>query len=163
MHKSSKPSTWYFSINAPFKVDGQTRTFTAILQLVTVWYFTMWVGYPTKNLRSNKLLKPKTWTVIIDLEQDLITRSPPPKQVLYIVLLSSNIVENHCNLLSRRNLAWQYKDMVWAGNVGGVHPGVVGRPQQALPENVEEESSLTQFEDADKDKDKIRNDNQWEE
>ena len=53
--------------------------------------------------------------------------------------------------------------MVWAGNVGWVHPGVVGRPQQALPENVEEESSLTQFEDTDKDKDKIRDDNQGEE
>ena len=151
MHKSSKPSTWYFSINAPFKVDGQTRTFTAILQLVTVWYFTMWVGYPTKNVRSNKWLKPRTWTEIIDLEQDLITRSPPPKQVLYIVLLSSNIVENHCNLLSRRNLPWKYKDMVGAGDVGRVHPRVVGRPQQALPEDVEEDEC------GDESKDKHKN------
>ena len=95
----------------------------------------------------------RTWAVIIDLEQDLITRSPPPKQVLYIVLLSSNIsiVKNHCNLLSRRNLPWKYKDMVGAGDVGRVHPRVVGRPQQALPEDVEEDEC------GDESKDKHKN------
>ena len=43
--------------------------------------------------------------------------------------------------------------MVGAGDVGRVHPRVVGRPQQALPEDVEEDECGDESKDKHKNKD----------
>ena len=37
------------------------------------------------------------------------------------------------HLLARRDLSRQDEDMIGAGQVGRVHPRVVGRPQETLP------------------------------
>ena len=38
------------------------------------------------------------------------------------------------HLLARRDLSRQDEDMIGAGQVGRVHPRVVGRPQETLPD-----------------------------
>ena len=48
------------------------------------------------------------------------------------------------HLLARRDLSRQDEDMIGAGQVGRVHPRVVGRPQETLPGGEKEKRIITE-------------------
>ena len=48
------------------------------------------------------------------------------------------------HLLARRDLSRQDEDMIGAGQVGRVHPRVVGRPQETLPGREKEKRIITE-------------------
>ena len=48
------------------------------------------------------------------------------------------------HLLARRDLSRQDEDMIGAGQVGRVHPRVVGRPQETLPDGEKVKRIITE-------------------
>ena len=48
------------------------------------------------------------------------------------------------HLLARWDLSGQHEDVIGAGQVGRVHPRVVGRPQETLPGREKEKRIITE-------------------
>ena len=50
--------------------------------------------------------------------------------IMIVIIMTMQMV----HLLARRDLSGEHEDMIGAGQVGRVHPRVVGRPQETLPD-----------------------------
>ena len=64
--------------------------------------------------------------------------------MITIMIVITIMTMQMVHLLARRDLSRQDKDMIGAGQVGRVHPRVVGRPQDTLPDGDKVKRIITE-------------------
>ena len=64
--------------------------------------------------------------------------------MITIMIVITIMTMQMVHLLARRDLSGEHEDMIGAGQVGRVHPRVVGRPQDTLPDGEREKTIITE-------------------